>query len=956
MSEAPGESAEQEPDVPTEEALADDLFHRWLQGPRDSASAAALLASQPEGVCRAFEDSLRAMEATTRALGGLQAGDRLGRYRVRTRLASTNMGEVWVASDEGPLGRSVALKVLDAESSLDPEAHLRFLRGARAQALVDHPNVAKVLDLGFEDPHAFIVQELVENGRTLQHRLNEGPDPRSRGPADTEQWIRLFLEVIHGLDAAHRSGVIHRDIKPSNILLTPEDHPLLCDFGLAQVSIDPSLTRTHQMLGTPSYMAPEQASRRRGRVDERTDVYGLGATLYEVLAGRPPFSDADLAGLAKQVQHSPPLRPDLICPTVPGPLADCCMRALEKRPSLRYPTVRAMGADLEQYLEGSPARRYATPRSERLRLWTLRRPFASSGVLLLTLLVAWLVRDAVLGWQSDLEFARRFESSVAAHRLGELGELHRSLSPRAAGVVSTAEGLRWIRVLEDPPLDPARASLIEIVDSRGRADAVEWAARWIDRAGYREYPEFVGYIGLSLGATQGPEFERIASTVALLGLGRPPILQDERLAAEPIVQALRSLDIGSSPLVLSALANFGQPRDLPSILEFTQGRLATSIGYRNAEWLRLALQAFEGILRNEHRAGLTSMPTLEEHGAWMEDLHGSLLRVAPEDPGRSYDEPARNLYLTEALLRRALGWVPFEGVLPWESGIVADPVRIARGDLDELHRLETDSHRFETHLLESGGPEYLADQLGFLHGVGGAGSVTGVQQARLQRIAEQNGIPGSDPLLPMFEEGKTRGHRRTRGLWDALQPDPESRLSWPLDHPSPQWSEIPLAQGGDEKLIEKAIDFHWEIRGKGPRSLRPDLCRLWVRDTGMYEAEHLSGFHDVRLASPGRSAVRLEFENRPFARYRDRAMQLFVEVQKGCRAALPGRGSPAVQVRIDGRLICDRLVVRANSTLVLAFDVESLDSLGVGTHEFEILLHPLSDTTLRFYRAYLGHR
>jgi serine/threonine-protein kinase len=252
------------------------------------------------------------------------------------------MAKVYKAFDP-QLGRHVALKVL--RGGAGPVE--RFLREARAQARVEHPNVCAVYEAGQVDGEPFIAMQLIA-GQTL----------RDAAPAmSLEHRVGAMLLVAEGLHAAHRQGLIHRDVKPTNIMVVRGETsgwtPYVMDFGLAHLE-DVAQTTDGAVLGTPAYMAPEQARGESARADRRTDVYGLGATLYHVLLGRVPFEGESVSSLLLKILRDDPPPPRSLDPSVPRDLETIILKCLEKEPQRRYESARALAEDLRRFLDGEP--------------------------------------------------------------------------------------------------------------------------------------------------------------------------------------------------------------------------------------------------------------------------------------------------------------------------------------------------------------------------------------------------------------------------------------------------------------------------------------------------------------------------------------------------------------------------------------------------------------------------
>jgi serine/threonine-protein kinase len=271
----------------------------------------------------------------------------IGDYEILDVLGQGGMGIVYRARQRR-LGRVVALKMLLRGASAGPEDVARFRTEVEAAARLDHPHIVPVFTVGEHEGCPYFTMRYVE-GESLSKRLAEGPLPPREAAA-------LLAPVARAIDAAHHCGVLHRDLKPANILIDPHGRPHVTDFGLAK-RIDPehpTLTQPGAVVGTPSYMAPEQAAGRRGEVGPASDVYGLGAILYQMLTGRPPFQAPSAIDIVLMVLDQDPLPPRLLNPKVDRDLEMIAVKCLQKPPELRYASAAALADDLEAYLEGRP--------------------------------------------------------------------------------------------------------------------------------------------------------------------------------------------------------------------------------------------------------------------------------------------------------------------------------------------------------------------------------------------------------------------------------------------------------------------------------------------------------------------------------------------------------------------------------------------------------------------------
>ena len=305
-----------------------------------------------------------------------------GRYRVEFELGAGGMGRVYRATDL-VLDRPVALKTVHPEILADPQWLGRFRVEAAVAAGLQHPNIVQVHEILEVRSIPVLVMELVE-GKDLTHRVEaQAPSPREA--------TRLLAEVCEALEYAHGHGVIHRDIKPGNILIGVDGVPKLTDFGLAvrPDRMPAGAMDAEGVVGTPAYMAPEQARGENRAVTNRSDVYALGATLYFALTGQPPFRGSTFSGVIRQVLRADPAPPSSLRPSVNRDLEAVCLKAMRKDPDARYGSAREMAQDLRRYLAGQPvtARRYGTVEALGRALAAGRATFVL-GLLAVALLLA----------------------------------------------------------------------------------------------------------------------------------------------------------------------------------------------------------------------------------------------------------------------------------------------------------------------------------------------------------------------------------------------------------------------------------------------------------------------------------------------------------------------------------------------------------------------------------------
>jgi serine/threonine protein kinase len=301
-----------------------------------------------------------------------------GDYELLEEIARGGMGIVYRARQVS-LDRVVAVKMLLSGPLSSPELVKRFRAEASAAASLLHPNIVAIHEVGVHQGLQYFAMDFVE-GQSLAKLLGNGPLPAKRAAA----YLKTIAEAIH---YAHERGLLHRDLKPSNVLIDSSDQPRVTDFGLARrLEGDSELTLSGQVLGSPNYMPPEQAEAKRGQLSRRSDVYALGAMLYHVLTGRPPFVGETISDTLGQVINSEPVSPRLLNPSVPRDLETLCLKCLEKEPAKRYPTAQALVDELSRFLRNEPIE--ARPISPLEKMWRgCRRKPALTGLSAATVLL-----------------------------------------------------------------------------------------------------------------------------------------------------------------------------------------------------------------------------------------------------------------------------------------------------------------------------------------------------------------------------------------------------------------------------------------------------------------------------------------------------------------------------------------------------------------------------------------
>jgi tetratricopeptide (TPR) repeat protein len=324
-----------------------------------------------------------AREMPTRAPQPPRLPERIGRFRVSRLLGEGSFGRVYQAHDE-QLDRPVAVKVAKVEALSTPARVERFLREARSAARLRHPGIVPLFDAGRDSTSYYIASAFI-SGHTLE-------DAMTRPAADRELHFRQSAQTIRDLAEAlayaHEQGIVHRDIKPANVMVDDRGRPMLMDFGLA-ARLDGAERLTHEgtVLGTPRYMAPEQAAGQLRRVGPASDQYSLGVILYEMLTSKPPF-DGPVEAVLNQHIHEDPVSPRRRERRVPRDLETICLKTLAKKPAERYADCRELADDLRRFLDDEPIQARKAGLVERLVRWSRRRPAAAglAGTTLLALL------------------------------------------------------------------------------------------------------------------------------------------------------------------------------------------------------------------------------------------------------------------------------------------------------------------------------------------------------------------------------------------------------------------------------------------------------------------------------------------------------------------------------------------------------------------------------------------
>jgi WD40 repeat protein/predicted Ser/Thr protein kinase len=403
-------------------------------------------------------------------------------YQILSELGRGGMGVVYLAR-QVRLKRLVALKMILAGAHAADQERTRFRTEAEAVARLQHSNVVQIYEVGEHDGRPYIALEFLDGG-TLAERIRRAPVR----PPEAAALVETLARAVH---AAHQQGVIHRDLKPTNVLLTRAGVPKVTDFGLAkQLDSEAGLTQSGAILGTPSYMAPEQAGGKGRRVGAPADVYALGAILYELLTGRPPFQAESPFDTVVQVVSREPVPPRQLQRRCPRDLETICLKCLQKEPARRYASALALAEDLRRFLEGQPIRARRVGLGARLWRWGRRNPVVTGLVTLLLLAGVGLVGLFVR--LRDTEDVLRRPRPLAA----EPAEIRRPARPLA-----TLRGHQ----------DLVTGVAFHPNSRRVASASKDGTVRVWDPAAAREVRKLTGHEGAVLGVAFSPDGRELAS-------------------------------------------------------------------------------------------------------------------------------------------------------------------------------------------------------------------------------------------------------------------------------------------------------------------------------------------------------------------------------------------------------------------------------------------------------------
>ena len=616
---------------------------------RAAALAERLTRGEEIGVDDCDGEELRELLPTMRMMAGWSEQtpiksdvSHLGDFRIVREIGRGGMGIVYEAIQVS-LGRRVALKVLQDSAALDPRCLQRFQVEAQAAASLRHPHIVPVFATGSENGIAYYAMQYIEcrdlariikdlrRDDSIEATWAVGCKIASRKPLFDQgdsferDVARLARQAAMALEHAHANDVLHRDVKPSNLLIDDKGNLWVTDFGLARIRGSLDLTQTGEAIGTPRYMSPEQALGRRTPLDCRTDVYSLGATLYEILTLATPFSGDDRLDLLRRITQEPPIPPRKIDPRVPAELETIVLKAMAKVPADRYATAADLAADLGRFLDNVPILARRPSLAKRAGKWMLRhrKLMAVAGAMGLLLAVA--LASAMFQYTASL---RRYSAVLKAEAArgnlnADIANRHRRLASRH---LHAAQLRLASQAIENGQLERAQDILHDQVKNPGEDDPRDFAWHVIWERATRQILSLYGHERDVTALAMSPDGRTLASGDKV-GMVR---LWDLRTGSP--LRVLKGHALSISRLVFSAegslLASAADTDGHSTACEVMLWETATGRELARIEGLDNCTAAIPAFLRNE--------PALRLHTSWRESVDGEWRESAIREV-RTYD-------------------------------------------------------------------------------------------------------------------------------------------------------------------------------------------------------------------------------------------------------------------------------------------------------------------------------
>lgn len=416
---------------------------------------ATLQSDVPDGLCPAclLKQGLEIISTSAenkstgqnRADKGAESTKSFSDYEIIEPIAEGGMGIVYKAIQKS-LNRIVALKMIKSGQLASAGEVQRFKTEAAAAARLDHPNIVPIYEIGEQEGIYFYSMRYID-GQNLSTLIN-------KQPMEGKKAAKILLAIVRAIHYAHQHGILHRDLKPTNVLIDKNGEPLLTDFGLAKLlEQQETFTQSQAVLGSASYMSPEQALGKSAAISVASDVYSLGAILYEMLTGRPPFVGRNFVETIKQVIDTEPLKPSEINPKVDPELETICLKCLEKQPEHRYASAGELALELERWLNGEPILARPVSRIQKLKKWAKRKPAIATLLLLLIFVAAFGVGGVLWQWRE----------AIAAKHLAE----QKATDAAKQAIRAEKSALESLQNLYVADINLAQRALAE--NNRGRA-------------------------------------------------------------------------------------------------------------------------------------------------------------------------------------------------------------------------------------------------------------------------------------------------------------------------------------------------------------------------------------------------------------------------------------------------------------------------------------------------------
>jgi tetratricopeptide (TPR) repeat protein/tRNA A-37 threonylcarbamoyl transferase component Bud32 len=830
------------------------------------------------------------------------AEEQRSRYTLSRLHAEGGLGKVWVARDTD-LNRDVALKEIRADRTTVPEASLRFLKEAQITGQLEHPNIVPVYELGRrpEDDQPFYTMRFVR-GQTFRDAIAAHHEKRQAGQPDTlgqQKLLSAMVLVCQAMAYAHSRGVIHRDLKPENVVLGAFGEVVVLDWGLAKIvdqppdasehdvatvrlSQDTRVQATHGIIGTPAYMAPEQAEGRHELVDARTDVYGLGAILFELLTGHTPVEGSTVEEVLRRVAGQDSRRPRDLVPRVPRALDAICARALAKMRGERYQSASELADDLQRWLADEPVRAYPDPLSARLFRWARRHRTLVAGT-------AALLTTAVAGLSVGLVLIERERGRTEQQRLLAVANARKAEDQRVLAVDNARRALHNLRLAQDAAddllgevadvdladipqmeavrkrlLDKAQAGFREFLKQQGDDPIVRWGAgRSLARLG-----DIQALLGQPVAAEQSfRQSLAILEPLTRADAANADFRRDHARAEHGLgvlMKELNRFDPGEDHLrraigLRTELAAGAAPRadDVQALADsrYQLGALLARRGARgdaDAEAYRAALQVQVGLARQ-----YADRPDFQSRLARYRNNYGMLQRASGHTP-----EAEQTFRDTLALLARAAHGPNALPGARWQTARAASNLGVLLLESQRADEARTQLDRADS-LLKTltaefpAVPQYRQDHASVLYNLGllhrRANRADDAIHAFREAARILEALSRQSPHTPGYRQKLATAHVAVNDVLAATAPEEaEKELRKALDAQAALAAEFP-----------DVPEYHDEL-GRGHYQLAQRLSARGRYADAVRETERAAEQHEIALRARPRSDAFREhlFEDR----------------------------------------------------------------------------------------------